>query len=213
MTIAAAALNPLRRAVVIGVLGDIGTSPIYTFRECLKSSGNAGNEAVLGPLSLVFPHGHRHNQIRLLLGLASSALRTAALAGADRARGRRAVLWRRNDHSGDLGAERGRGARAAKLDEREVGVTTRKCSECTTSWTKHERAARWYVRSTHSVSEEVKGVITGGILVVSDHRIDAGCKGFHGEGLDHYLHAEFELDTPERGVLGVAGNEQHFQPG
>jgi hypothetical protein len=133
MTIAAAALNPLRRAVVIGALcvvfGDIGTSPIYTFRECLKSSGNAGNEAVLGPLSLVFPHGHRHNQIRLLLGLASSALRTAALAGADRARGRRAVLWRRNDHSGDLGAERGRGARAAKLDKREVGVTTRKCSE------------------------------------------------------------------------------------
>jgi Transposase DDE domain group 1 len=29
-----------------------------------------------------------------------------------------------------------------------AGVTTRKCSECTTSWTKHERAARWYVRST-----------------------------------------------------------------
>ena len=58
MTIAAAALNPLRRAVVIGALGvvfgDIGTSPIYTFRECLKSSGNAGNEAVLGLLSLVF---------------------------------------------------------------------------------------------------------------------------------------------------------------
>ena len=58
MTIAASALNPLRRAVVIGALGvvfgDIGTSPIYTFRECLKSSGNAGNEAVLGLLSLVF---------------------------------------------------------------------------------------------------------------------------------------------------------------
>jgi K+ transporter len=57
MTIAAAALNPLRRAVVIGALGvvfgDIGTSPIYTFRECLKSSGKAGNEAVLGLLSLV----------------------------------------------------------------------------------------------------------------------------------------------------------------
>ena len=58
MTIASATLNPLRRAVVIGALGvvfgDIGTSPIYTFRECLKSSGNAGNEAVLGLLSLVF---------------------------------------------------------------------------------------------------------------------------------------------------------------
>jgi len=25
----------------------------------------------------------------------------------------------------------------------QLGVTTRKCSECTTSWTKHERAARW----------------------------------------------------------------------
>jgi hypothetical protein len=29
-----------------------------------------------------------------------------------------------------------------------IGVTTRKCSECTTSWTKHDRAARWCVRST-----------------------------------------------------------------
>jgi hypothetical protein len=35
-----------------------------------------------------------------------------------------------------------------ELFEGAVGVTTRKCSECTTSWTKHERAARWYVRST-----------------------------------------------------------------
>jgi hypothetical protein len=65
----------------------------------------------------------------------------------------------------------------------------------------------------HGVSEEGKGVITGGLLVVSDHRIDTGSKSFHGEGLDHYLHAEFELDTPERGVLGIAGNKQHFQPG
>jgi KUP system potassium uptake protein len=58
MTNETAALSPLRRAVVIGALGvvfgDIGTSPIYTFRECLKSSGNAGNAAVLGQLSLVF---------------------------------------------------------------------------------------------------------------------------------------------------------------
>src|SRR3954471_23989158 len=29
-----------------------------------------------------------------------------------------------------------------------LGVTTRTCFECTTSWTKHERAARWYVRCT-----------------------------------------------------------------
>ena len=53
-----ARINPLRGAVVIGafgvVFGDIGTSPIYTFRECLKAAGDAGNETVLGLLSLVF---------------------------------------------------------------------------------------------------------------------------------------------------------------
>ena len=57
MTIQPAAGTPLRRAVIIGApgvaFGNIGTSPIYTFRKCLKSSGNAGNEAVLGLLSLV----------------------------------------------------------------------------------------------------------------------------------------------------------------
>ena len=56
--VVAAARNPLRRAVFIGALGvvygDIGTSPIYTFRECLRSSGEAESEAVLGLLSLVF---------------------------------------------------------------------------------------------------------------------------------------------------------------
>jgi KUP system potassium uptake protein len=58
MTTETAGLSPLRRAVVIGALGvvygDIGTSPIYTFRECLRSSGNVETEAVLGVLSLVF---------------------------------------------------------------------------------------------------------------------------------------------------------------
>src|SRR5215472_6564968 len=53
-----ARINPLRGAVVIGALGvvfgDIRTSPIYTFRECLKAAGDAGNETVLGLLSLVF---------------------------------------------------------------------------------------------------------------------------------------------------------------
>ncbi len=55
--------NPMRRALLIGALGvvygDIGTSPIYTLRECLKSAGatgteSAGTEIVLGLLSLVF---------------------------------------------------------------------------------------------------------------------------------------------------------------
>jgi KUP system potassium uptake protein len=54
-----AAARPMRRALVIGALGvvygDIGTSPIYTLRECLKAAGG-GNaiEVVLGLLSLVF---------------------------------------------------------------------------------------------------------------------------------------------------------------
>jgi KUP system potassium uptake protein len=52
-------MNPMRRALIVGALGvvygDIGTSPIYTFRECLKAAGGANtSELVLGLLSLVF---------------------------------------------------------------------------------------------------------------------------------------------------------------
>jgi KUP system potassium uptake protein len=51
--------NPIRRAFVVGALGvvygDIGTSPIYTLRECLKAArGGNTTEVVLGLLSLVF---------------------------------------------------------------------------------------------------------------------------------------------------------------
>src|SRR5580698_1615908 len=51
--------NPMRRAHVVGALGvvygDIGTSPIYTLRECLKAAGGGNaTEVVLGLLSLVF---------------------------------------------------------------------------------------------------------------------------------------------------------------
>jgi KUP system potassium uptake protein len=54
-----AAADPMRRALVLGALGvvygDIGTSPIYTLRECLKAAGNGNaSEVVLGLLSLVF---------------------------------------------------------------------------------------------------------------------------------------------------------------
>ncbi len=53
------AASPMRRAVIIGALGvvygDIGTSPIYTLRECFKAAGaGAAAESVLGLLSLVF---------------------------------------------------------------------------------------------------------------------------------------------------------------
>jgi KUP system potassium uptake protein len=54
-----AVANPMRRTVIIGALGvvfgDIGTSPIYTLRECFKAAGgSAPTETVLGLLSLVF---------------------------------------------------------------------------------------------------------------------------------------------------------------
>ncbi len=55
----AATADPMRRALVIGALGvvygDIGTSPIYTLRECLKAAGGGTEtETVLGLLSLIF---------------------------------------------------------------------------------------------------------------------------------------------------------------
>ena len=52
-----AAERPILLIGALGVVyGDIGTSPIYTFRECLKAVGSNGSgaEAVLGMLSLVF---------------------------------------------------------------------------------------------------------------------------------------------------------------
>ena len=55
----ARASHPARAALMIGALGvvfgDIGTSPIYAFRESIKASGSSGNPGVVfGVLSLVF---------------------------------------------------------------------------------------------------------------------------------------------------------------
>ncbi|MBV9630059.1 MAG: potassium transporter Kup [Xanthobacteraceae bacterium] len=52
------AAKPVHGALLLAALGvvygDIGTSPIYTFRECLKAAGTNNAETVLGLLSLVF---------------------------------------------------------------------------------------------------------------------------------------------------------------
>ena len=55
----AAARHPVRSALMIGALGvvfgDIGTSPIYAFREALKAAGDTAVEpTIVGVLSLVF---------------------------------------------------------------------------------------------------------------------------------------------------------------
>jgi KUP system potassium uptake protein len=50
--------HPVRARLLLGALGvvfgDIGTSPIYAFRESLKATGVASEAAVFGVLSLVF---------------------------------------------------------------------------------------------------------------------------------------------------------------
>jgi KUP system potassium uptake protein len=50
--------HPVRAALLLGALGvvfgDIGTSPIYAFREALKAAGGPSEAAVFGVLSLVF---------------------------------------------------------------------------------------------------------------------------------------------------------------
>ena len=56
---AAAAEHPIRPALLVGALGvvfgDIGTSPIYAFRESLRAAGGGNTETtVLGILSMVF---------------------------------------------------------------------------------------------------------------------------------------------------------------
>ena len=50
--------HPVRAALLLGslgvVFGDIGTSPIYAFREALRAAGGPSEAAVFGVLSLVF---------------------------------------------------------------------------------------------------------------------------------------------------------------
>ena len=54
----AIAAHPVRARLLLGALGvvfgDIGTSPIYAFRESLKATGGASEAAVFGVVSLVF---------------------------------------------------------------------------------------------------------------------------------------------------------------
>ncbi len=121
------------------VYGDIGTSPLYTLKTVFDPGNglplNAFN--VIGIVSLIFwslmivvslkyvtlimrANNHGEGGIMALLALAASSVcdpaATAPRAAGGRRDGRGAVLRRRRDHAGDLGAERGR--RAAKSRRR-----------------------------------------------------------------------------------------------
>ena len=127
----AAAERGARPALLVGALGvvfgDIGTSPIYAFRESLRAAGGAAAQAtVLGILSLVFwavvlvvalkyvlfvmradnqGEGGTMALISLALPAAGrllSVLLTIGLGGAS--------FFGDDDHSGDFGLERDRGS-------------------------------------------------------------------------------------------------------
>ena len=114
------------------VYGDIGTSPLYALRECFSGAHPipVTPDNVLGVLSLIFwsliitvtikyllfvmrADNGGEGGILALVALVRSNGGEAAHAAAHRRRPvrRGAALRRRHDHAGDLGAERGRGAR------------------------------------------------------------------------------------------------------
>jgi predicted RNA polymerase sigma factor len=72
---------------------------------------------------------------------------------------------------------------AVGMAEGPEGVTTRKCSECTTSWTKHERAARWYVRCTLDGCRSGDG--RRHVSDVPEADLSPSCRGALGQLLSH----------------------------
>ena len=118
------------KALMLGsigvVYGDIGTSPLYALREAvIAASGPAGAvspQAVLGVLSLILwalivvvtlkyvlillrADNHGEGGTLALMALAQRAVsQRRRRHRAARHRQRRAVLWRRGDHAGAVGA-------------------------------------------------------------------------------------------------------------
>ena len=133
---------PLLMLGALGVVyGDIGTSPIYALREALHAATGgapAAPEQVLGVLSLIFwaltvivtikyiafvlrADNRGEGGILSLMALARGSYpRSARLDSPDRHLRRRAVLRRRRDNAGDLGAFGGRGHRGGDADLRSL---------------------------------------------------------------------------------------------
>jgi K+ transporter len=125
----AVAEHPPRAILLVAALGvvfgDIGTSPIYAFRESLRAAGGVETQAtVLGILSLVFwavalvvalkyvvlvmraDNQGEGGTIGADFACFASSWAVALCASGHRAWWRVAVLWRRDDYAGDLGPER-----------------------------------------------------------------------------------------------------------
>ncbi len=112
------------------VYGDIGTSPLYAFREAVTAAAAGGTltrEAVLGVLSLILwalivvvtlkyvlillrADNKGEGGTLALMALAQRALgKSSGAIVLLRHHQRRAVLWRRGDHAGAVGAVGDRG--------------------------------------------------------------------------------------------------------
>jgi hypothetical protein len=139
--------HQVSRAAVIGamgvVYGDIGTSPLYALEASLNGAGAPLDRlAVLGVLSLIFwsllvvvtlkyvvlimrADNEGEGGILSLFALVQRTLNgRQPLAARHRdagGAGRGAVLLRRADHAGDLGAERGGGAGEPQSRHRQRG--------------------------------------------------------------------------------------------
>jgi KUP system potassium uptake protein len=118
--------HSVRARLLLGALGvvfgDIGTSPIYAFRESLKATGGASEAAVFGVLSLVFwaivlvvaikyvifvmrADNDGEGGTMALLSLAVPVAGPWAVLDCGIS-GSVPVLWRRHDHSCHIGFER-----------------------------------------------------------------------------------------------------------
>ena len=128
-----ASLGALTVGALGVVFGDIGTSPLYTLKECLHSAGgdHPAEADLYGILSLIFwaltmvvtvkyltfimkADNRGEGGIFALLALVPERLRAArpgsiSAGGSVRRAGSIAAVWRWRHHAGDFGVERGRG--------------------------------------------------------------------------------------------------------
>ncbi len=133
----AARRHPVGLALIaLGVVyGDIGTSPLYAFKQAAQAGGALSPATILGVLSLIFwalivivsakyailimrADNHGEGGIVAMLALLNvrhaPAAKLACLPAGPRPDRRSTALWRRRDHAGHFRAQRHRGAQARR---------------------------------------------------------------------------------------------------